>query len=837
MPITSKVVPNLIQGVSQQAAQQRRDSQAEAQYDCLNSPKDGSISRHGADLLSRIPSTDLTGAWLYELFRGDNEHYLVAIKGGVTRAFDLNTGVECTVNVASGVGDYLSQDGGSPRAAFCAQTVDDYTFIATKHRVPALAGTTTPARPKEALIFFRAGAYSSRYTVAVIIGGTVFRYSYVTPDNSTAFNAKFITTNQLAATFFRAMSGLVGGPNSYGTGSFDPGDTGGSGGGTPSELAGDGEISSAGFYFQLNGNLIRIWRTDNQEFSVDTSDSVGDTYITAIKDDVASFSSLPKGGFEGFTVRVRGKSGGDGSADYYVAYVNKTAATGYWREVVKPGVLTTLNPDTMPHALVNTGPGTFEVRRLTWSTRIAGDGEISARNPGFVGKPIRSLFYHKARLGILTEATADWSKARNPYTFFPDTAQAVLADAPIGIEIAAGETIALLRKAVLMDEALYLWAQRSQFRINSGSDPFRADTVAADKSMSYEFAENSNFPGIGTSVYFATEPEDYATIRNLQLQQGRGVGDVDVTDHVSEYIPAGVRKLSTSDTGKLLLVQSDGAPNRLYLYNFLVQDRQIVQSAWNTWRLPAGTILWSSVFRMYVYIALQRADGVYLLKLPLRGSANDPGGKYRTRLDLRVSEAECAVTYDPDTQHSSIQLPYSLATGEEDLVRVAVRTSLPDGFARGRLFRVVSASGSTVTVDGDLTGYDFYVGLAISSERIESTFYLRGPQGVVPTDSLMVREFIVSHDKTGYYRIEVDQRAGREKVYDLKPVTMGETNDAIGTAPGLVKGTLSAAVDCEAETCTIRMVNDSILPSRWQTAEYRYEAVLRAVPTRIRNAE
>lgn len=837
MALISKTVPNLIQGVSQQAAQQRRDSQCEAQFDCLNSPKDGAISRHGADLIARIPDLDLSGAWLYELFRGDSEHYLVAIKGGVTRAYNLVTGAPCTVTVAGGVGDYLAQDGGSPKDAFCAQTVDDFTFIATKHRVPAMGSTTTPARPKEALLFFRAGAYSARYTVAIIFNGVVYRYSYTTPDNSAAVNAAYITTNQLAATFFRALSGLAGGPNDYGAGSFDVGDVGGSGSGVPSTLTTDGSLSAAGFYFQLNGNLVRIWRIDGQDFSVDCSDSVGDTYLTAIKDDVPSFSQLPKGGFEGFTVRVRGKSSGEGSADYYVAYVNKTAATGYWREVVKPGVLTTLNPDTMPHALVNTGPDAFEVRKITWSTRIAGDGDITAKNPGFVGKPIRALFYHKARFGILTEATADWSKSRNPYTFFPDSAQTVLADAPIGIEIAAGETIALLRRAVLMDEALYLWAQRSQFRVNSGSDPFRADTVAADKAMSYEFAENSNFPGVGTSIYFATEPEDYATIRNLQLQQGRGVGDVDVTDHVSEYIPAGIRKLSVTDTGKMLMAQTEGSPSRLFVYNFLIQDRQIVQSSWNAWRLPEGTILWSSIYRMYVYVALQREDGVHLLKVPLRGSATDPGGKYRTRLDLRVTEAECTVTYDSGTQTSSVVLPYALTEDEEGLVKVAVRTSLEGGYARGRLFRVVSASGDTVVVDGDLTGYEFYAGLTISSERTESTFYLRGPQGVSPTDTLTVREFLVSHDKTGYYRIEVDQRAGRKKVYELKPVTMGETNDAIGTAPALVKGTLNAAVDCEAETCTIRMVNDSILPSRWQTAEYRYEATLRAVPSRIRSAE
>jgi hypothetical protein len=37
----------------------------------------------------------------------------------------------------------------------------------------------------------------------------------------------------------------------------------------------------------------------------------------------------------------------------------------------------------------------------------------------------------------------------------------------------------------------------------------------------------------------------------LDQDQGRPVGDTDVTAHISEYIPAGIKRLSPSDTGQL----------------------------------------------------------------------------------------------------------------------------------------------------------------------------------------------------------------------------------------------------------------------------------------------
>lgn len=841
MSLQSKTIPNLIQGVSQQSPQQRRDSQCEAQFDCLNSPKDGAVSRHGADVIKVHADLDLTNAFFYELFRGDNEHYLIAIKDGVVRPFNLSTGEICAVSSTLSSA-YLVSDGGNAQDSFCAQTIDDYTFIANKHVPPAMAPTLSPTRPKEALVFFRAAGYSETFHIALIWSGNVYTWSYLTPDNSTSRNAQYIQTAQIAATFYRAMTDNDPPNNGYGVGGgvYD-GDTGGAGGG-----ANNAQLSAVtkpaqtlaqlGFNISINGNLLRIWRSDGQDFGIDSSDGGGGEHITILKDNARSFSELPKGGFANFMVRVKGSKGED-AYDYFVEYKQQRASEGYWTERVAPGIKTTLDHTTMPVTIINTGLNTFHIQEQTWSKRIAGDGVYTARDPGFVGKHIQNLFFHQGRLAILTESTCDWSKARNVYTFFPDTAQAVLDDAPIGITLSAADTIALLRRAVSIDESLYLWAQRAQFRVHSGQEPFRQDTVEAPPTTAYEFSERANFAKASSALYFATEPDLYATVRSLQFQQGRVAGEADITEHVSEYIPAGVRKLSVSDTGQMLFAQTSGAPSNLYLYNYLVKGNSVVQSAWNTWRFAtAGNILWSSVYKMHLFMAVQRGANLVFLKVPLNPRAVDPGGLYRTRLDMRVSEAQCTVSYDATTKRSTIVLPYAIPEvyGPVADLKVVIRTS--GVHPRGYDAPVVGRNGSStgLVVEGDLRAQQFYVGYVIRSVRQESPFFLRGEEGVIPTDRLQVREFTVQHARTGYYRIEVDQGLGRKKTSEFNTLKMGGGQLTLGHPPPLRSGSLKAVVDNGNLETTIKLINDSFLPSAWQSAAVTFEAKLRAKPAKIK---
>lgn len=837
MAIQSKSIPNLIQGVSQQAAQQRRDSQCEAQFNCVNSPKDGAMSRHGFDFLWGFDGADVSGAFFHEITRGAGEHYLARIFNGDITVTNLDSGVVWDTTHNANIEGWLGNIpiGGRESEWFTGVTIEDTTFLANRNVTPSTGGgggpePLTSTRKKEALFFFKAGQYKATYAITITYLGTAYGFKYKTPDNSTAANAEYIMTSQLAATFFRAMTGTVAttpAPSLFGSvGGVVSGDPGGTSG---SVLTAPTTLTSLGFGVEVNGNLLRVFRTDDTDFQIDTADGQGDTFLVGFKEDVRSFSDLPRGGFNGMIFRVKGKADAPSEADYYVEYVGVGISSGYWKERTAPGIRYTLDPYTMPLRLINTGINTFTLGIAPWSDRICGDGVLTAKDPGFIGRKIEAMFYHKSRLAFLTEATVDWSKSRNVYTHFPDTVQTLLADAPIGIEVAGQDTTSILKAVLQADEGLSIWAQKVQFRVHSGNDPFKQDTVEADPMTHYEFAEKSNFAKAGRSVYFATEADDAATIRSLQFQKGQIVGDVDVTDHVPELIPAGVRRLAASDTGRMLFVQSEGASNALYLYNWIVSDKEVIQSAWNVWSLPEGSIQWCSVSNMHIYVAVVRGTYLLILKAPLSATASDPGGSYRTRLDLRISEAGCSSTYSGVTDVTTIALPYSLLEAEHSRVRIAYRTT-SGAFLRGVAVTPTVVSATTLEVPGDLTGAQFYVGLTIKSSREESPFYLRSEGGITPVDSLVIREVDFYHDRTGYYRIEVATSGGRSVSYELPMVSLGLPDSGASQEPLLQRGKLTATVDADAEITKITLVNDSIFPSRWQSAEYRYEAVYRAVP-------
>ena len=340
MSIESQVIPNLIQGISQQAAQQRRDSQCEDQLNCLNSPKDGALSRHGFDVLA-VHAGMVTGSgpFFHQIIRGDDEHYLLHVGTGSVHigAINLETGVTWdTVPNANLIGALAGT--GEAKDRFTAQTIEDTTFLANKQTVPAMQASgsspLTSTRKKEALFFFKAGQYAGTYAITIIYAGTSYTYKYKTPDNSTASNAEYIATPQIAATFFRAMTGVTATttPSTYGVGGVEPGDPGGSThAGGPSIVTKPGvTLTSAGFGVEINGNLLRVYRSDDDDFEIDTADGQGDTFLVGLKDNIRAFSDLPRGGFEGMVFRVSGKADAPDATDYFVKYVNKTASQGYW---------------------------------------------------------------------------------------------------------------------------------------------------------------------------------------------------------------------------------------------------------------------------------------------------------------------------------------------------------------------------------------------------------------------------------------------------------------------------------------------------------------------------
>jgi hypothetical protein len=850
-------IANLIQGISQQTPQQRRETQAEVQYDCFNSPVNGCEARPHWDFIKQYANVDVEDAYCYELFRGDEEHYLVVVAdvpygGHRLHVYDLSTGDECTVTYTASE-NYLICTDNFPKDALRATTVNDYTFIANREVLVEMDETNlSPTKFNEGIIYFKAGGYKVTFQVSVVYNNHVYVFAYETPDNSVSGNAAYITTNQLAVTFYRGFTG--GSPVPHSSGSVLTADNGNVGAVGTGLAAASGPITliSLGFYVGINGNCLIIGRSDNAPFTIDTADGVGDTYLKSVKETAQSFNDLPKSCFQGFTTKVIGTNTQQDD-DYYVSWTGQDGGGGYWREVVKPETPLTFTPTTAPHVLVNTGLNTFEFKTAPWGDRISGDGETSAKDPSFVGRPIRDMFYDNSRLAILTEGTCVWSRSRNPFVYFPDSAQTTLDTDPIDVEIGGGKTIALLRTAVQQDEATFLWAPKIQFRVTSGNNPFKQDTVEAKPSTRFEYAPNVVPASLADSVIFATEPGNWATIRDLLIQDGKPRGASDITGHVRKLIPKGLRWLTASDTMGTILANSDANRELIYCYNFLMNGQERIQSAWNIWRLPPGRwvtgvlkkrrVVWMSLSQSFLYMLVQSGPDMQFVKMDLSVDRTDVEypNDYLTRMDWRVTEAECTVSaYSTVDNTTTITLPYGPGIGawvwdgtieaQEQCIMFCANRSDTEVAVRGKVWPIKSIGPGGIVVEGDCSSEPLYIGFRITAERQDGTFYLKGPDGLIPTQHLNVERYSISYAGTGYFRAEVTYK-GQAKVrtYIMPGRTMGDPLNVTDRYP-ITEGTFPVPISAPNDQFKCRLVNDSFLPSRWTTAQYNYTAAFLAAP-------
>ena len=767
-------VPNLVQGVSQQSPQQRRDSQCEAQYDCINSASDGAAARPHFDLVKAWASRDLSDAYFQSFFHG-TEEYVVGVSNDLPFAINLSDGTDATVTQTAGT-TYLATGTPANRESVRMAPVEDTIFVLNREVSPAMAATLSATQHPVAYVMFAVADASRTYKVDLTGPATI--------NASVSFGSA--SSAGLAAALVTAVNGVN------------------------------------GYEAEASGPVVRITRTDHADFAITTDDAFSDTYMYAVKDTCPSFVKLPTRGWVGDVIKVVGESRTK-TDDYYVTWT-ASGISGVWEETVAPVTPTSLNAAKMPHLLVNTGLNAFEYKEAVWSTRIVGDTD-SAKDPSFIGKYGRDIFYHENRLGLLQTSGCVWSKANFPYTFFPDTVQTVLADAPVDTSvIRSANTLGVsdFDFPVGFDEGLYLWSQKAQYRISTGTDNvFKQGSVSAKPSTAFRYASACLPAPVGQSLYSPYEDGVWAHLRAIQFSNGRAQGDINLTAHIAKYIPSGVRQV-VSDGEGLMFIRTDGDNGSLYVYNFLVSGTEYAQSAWNQWRIPGGDILWIGISNNQLRVLQQRAEGVVLLNCditPKRVDA-DTGAGYLTRLDMRLTEADVSsLTYSAG--YTTFVLPYKPITND---VLVITRADKVGGFTRGREFVVTDVTDYTVTVAGDLTGYSFYVGQRIEAKRTESEFFLRTDKGIVPMDRLTVGHFEVTFSDTGYTRLEV---ATPNKATRKYPFEAHKLDTAVGGTETVVPttGVIKASVGELAQNATISLVNDTYLPSYWQTAAYDYTGV------------
>ncbi len=812
MSLIDVSVNNLINGVSQQADSLRFPSQCDEQINAMSSVIDGLTKRPHTSHIKNLGSVS-TNAFFHHINRDTSERYEVVVGGGTTptiKVFDLS-GNEIPVknsngdNVSSGDLAYLGVS--NQRVNLRALTVADYTFFLNRSKTVTMKSDLVTQEVPAALLFFRQFRAGMRIQLSL----------YNNPSSSSP-DYEFVITGDP----------LIGDDAKYeftgtGTGIGSPV--------TAKAVDQRGLRSlllnmfseSSGFLSTysrvIDDTAIRLRKVDGSNFRVEFSASLPE-HVSVVKESVQNFSQLPKRGYVGFQTKVIGDPESEGD-EYYIEYRASTTGAGgftegYWEESQKPGIKYKLNPDTLPHLLINHG-SYFEFKPATWANRLCGDEDTNP-DPSFVGQQIQNIFFWKNRLGFLTGENVVMSEASEPFNFWRTTVITLLDSDPIDVGVSHTK-ISLLNAAIPNSEKLILISDQTQFTLQGG-DLLTPRTASTTQTTEYENLKNVEPLALGNTVFLAFNRGQYSGLLEYFVDGDSGLftGN-DLSSHVPRYIQGNITKLVGSDTENIIFALTDGYDG-LYVYRYFERGGQKLMSAWFKFDFGAKV---RDVFIVgtKVYLLIDRlSNGVHLEVMDIAPRLVDSNSDYAVLLDRRISESALASrTYNADEDYTELALPYSESLNTSQIEAVTRFTGTKVG---GLRLTKVQPGGPTppytdrIFVRGNHTTTPLWVGRRYDMEYTMTKPTLRtqsndGSLVVIP-GRFQVRRGRVAYNDSLFFRVRVTPKYRDTYEYIFENRQIGVGSVVIGHTTDPQDGTFSFPVMSKNDQVTIQIINDSPYP-------------------------
>ena len=808
MPLISRAIPTLLRGVSQSSDSLKQADHADIQDNADSNPVLGLTKRSGLNYLTSLSNSPLGNVHIQTINRDTTEQYVAVFSNGNVKVFELD-GTEKTVNKPDGT-TYLNTS--DPRTVIKTVTIADFTFVVNTGIITAMDSTLSAGTDTQAIVFINQAVANTTYTVTVD-GVTV-------TDNTSGDNP--LSTDTVAADI---KSGL--------------------------------DSGLTGFTIARNGPVLHIKKNDGSNFSIDGSDTQGDTKMTIIKDSVQRFTDLPTVSPNGYVVEVKGDE--DTNFDnYYVKFVTNNGGTfeeGQWEETVEDGIPFKFNYDKMPHVLVRQADGNFRFARVDgdtysvtvggttanytlpkWGERTAGDLE-SAPDPSFIGRNINNVFFFRNRLGFLAGDNVILSEVSKFFNFFPETVISVLDSEPI--DVAASHTkVAILKHAVTMGERLFLFSEQTQFTLTSSADNLTPKSANVLVATEFESSAAAAPVGSGSSIYFLTKKGSFAGIREYITQGDSQIKDAaNTTIHVPKLIPSNIFKMAVSNNQDVLVLLGSDNPNKLYLNRWLYGENfSKVLNAWFTFTINSSRKFLNIDFiGTDLFAVIEEDNKVTLEKIPFETDFREPNSEFEFYLDHKVTEATTGVSvaYNSGTDVTTFTVPYRLrkkmtvvgrylASGETStFVDTQGNTKTLKSGQVLQTANTTDGSTSTITINGDYRNSKFIIGEPFEMHYRFSKQRLTGQQGAseLLSGRLQIHHFYIKYEDSSFFQVEVTPENRDTSIHKFSGRLLGSNSSVIGEI-NLDTGTFKVPVMSKSDRVDIDIKNSTFLPTRIASAEY-----------------
>ena len=806
MGVISRAIPTLLRGISQSSDSTKQADHADIQDNADSNPVIGLVKRSGLRYITGLSSSSLGNVHIQTINRDPTEQYVVIFSNGNVKVYDL-AGNEKTVNKPDGTAYLNTSD---PRSVIKTVTIADFTFVVNTSITAAMDSTASGGTGTKAIVFINQATSKTTYSVTVD-GNTV-------TDDTTGDDP--LSTDTVATNLKNSLDSAL-----------------------------------TGFTIARNGPVLYIRKNDDSNFSIDGTDTQGDTKMTIVKDTVQRFTDLPTVSPDGYVVEVKGDE--DSNFDnYYVKFVTNNGGAfeeGQWEETIAPGITFKFDYATMPHVLVRQADGNFRFAKVDgdtytissvdytlpkWGERTVGD-LVSAPNPSFIGRTINNVFFFRNRLGFLAGDNVILSSVSEFFNFFPETVISVIDSEPI--DVAASHTkVAILKHAVTMGEQLILFSEQTQFVLASSADNLTPKTANVIVATEFESSDDAQPVGSGTSIYFLTKKGSFAGIREY-ITQGDEIRDAaNITIHVPKLIPSNVFKMAVSNNQDVLVLLGSDNTNKLYINRWLYGNQgQKILNSWFTFTINSNRSFKNVDFiGTDLFAVVEEANKVTLEKIPFETDFTEANADFQFHLDHKVTEATTGVStaYSSGTGLTTFTVPYRLradmnvvgrylADGETSTFVDAqgnTKTLKP-----GQVLTTTNTSDgstSTITATGDFRNSKFIIGEPYEMHyRFSSQRLTAGGSGQSGSEfisgRLQLHHFYIKFEDSGFFKVEVTPENRDTSTHKFTGRLLGSASSSIGQI-NLETGTFRVPIMSRADRVNIDVKNDTFLPTQLSSAEY-----------------
>lgn len=700
MPQTDGSLGSLLQGVSQQNKRDRIEGQCTEQINMLADVSRDLVRRPHTEHIADLLTTSDT--WTYHLHDIEDEQYILMISPTAMKVFRLSDGVEQTIVAPSAHAYFSGVTTANLHQVISATTIGDYTILGNSTKNTALTAAVTSNVSGAVIDITIPGIFSQKYSVYM---SGVLAASYTTPASGTTGLgvediATSLTTNLNASAF------------------------------------------AADFTFVRSGATIFVQsKTGIVDFDISASSDAGQDAVSVSNNEVRDLSDLPKYHFTNKIIKVSGK---DNSVDndYYVKFDGGVAAEGVWEETLAPGLQYRLDVATMPHAFVRTtkaatdkfyfGPidGSTQdgVVIEDWVDRLTGD-DLSNPVPKFIGSGINFVSQWQNRLVMLSGPNLVMSKTNSFFNIFNKSALAVLDDDPI-ILVNPSTEYTQLRTCINHNRHLLVFSDDAQLVVK-GTSKVTPITAALTMSSAYQSKLDTAQPiAVGASVMFPFSQGNYVGVRDYVTGAtlDQNIADA-VTDHVKKYIPGNPLQLLGSANHGVLMVRTDSDPTSVYIYQFLWQGNERVQSAWSKWTFtePLETCF---IIDNVWYAVLAKGTAFKLISMDL---GDDP-----ENLDFNVYADYMLHGVTPNVDNE-ITYPYASGMTADDITVISDYQSTYPGME----LQIESIVGDVVTLKSSYGNVD--IGVRFTSKYTPTMPQVKDEKGVtISTDNLIVTWMLIN---------------------------------------------------------------------------------------------